>query len=68
MPEAARNMEDRLLYRRYLMALERYGSPEQEEPSPGHAVRHCTHCGKAAIFKLDPEGTWYECSVCGEYA
>jgi hypothetical protein len=68
MGEPALGFDDRLLYRRYLEALERYGPPEPQAPSPGHAVRHCPGCGKAAIFRLDPEGTWYECTRCGHYA
>ena len=58
------------LYVRYMQALKRYGeAPEQDdEPSPGHVIRHCTSCGMRAMFRLDPEGTWYECLHCGEYA
>jgi hypothetical protein len=56
------------MYQRYLAALRRYGEPEPPPPSPGHAIRQCVHCGKATIFRLDPEGTWYECTRCGEYA
>jgi hypothetical protein len=56
------------MYRRYVEALKRFGPPEGPEPSPGHAIRQCVHCGKATVHRLDPEGTWYECSQCGHYA
>lgn len=61
-------LEGQLMYRRYVEALKRFGPPEGPEPSPGHAIRQCVHCGKATVHRLDPEGTWYECSRCGHYA
>jgi hypothetical protein len=57
-----------LMYQRYLAALRRYGEPEPAPPSPGHAIRQCAHCGRATMFRLDPDGTWYECTRCGHYA
>jgi hypothetical protein len=60
--------EDPFLYQRYVRALDRHGEPEQPEPSPGHAIRHCPTCGRHTMFRLDPEGTWYECMRCGHYA
>ena len=68
MAETAAPLEERLLYHRYVEALRRHGAPEPAEPSPGHAIRHCAHCGKARIFRLDPDGTWYECERCGHFA
>ncbi len=65
---ASYELEDELMYRRYMDALKRYGEPEEKPPSPGHAIRQCVHCGKATIFRLDTEGTWYECTRCGHYA
>jgi hypothetical protein len=64
----ANDVERGALYLRYLQALNRYGPPEDPAPSPGHAIRQCTHCGRATIFRLDPEGTWFECSRCGHFA
>jgi hypothetical protein len=64
----AYDLERRRLYRRYLAALERYGEPEDTAPSPGHAIRQCARCGRARVFRLDPEGTWYECTRCGHFA
>jgi hypothetical protein len=64
----ARDVGDGLLYQKYLQALQRYGEPERPAPSPGHAIRQCAHCGIARKFRLDPEGTWYECMHCGHYA
>jgi len=64
----AYELERQLLYRRYVEALKRHGEPEDPEPSPGHAIRQCVKCGQATIFRLDPEGTWYECTRCGHYA
>lgn len=63
------DMERDILYRRYVRALERWGEPDPEEtPSPGHSIRSCAHCGKHTMFRLDPEGTWYECTRCGHYS
>lgn len=56
------------VYQRYVAALRRYGPPEEPKPSPGHAIRSCAHCGTHTMFRLDPEGTWYECTRCGQYA
>ena len=61
-------MQDSFLYRRYLQALARYGEPSDEPPSPGHVIRHCPNCGMRSMFRLDPEGMWYECLHCGHYA
>jgi hypothetical protein len=68
MAQAQRIGTDQLLYRRYLQALERHGDPREDVPSPGHVVRYCANCGMRAMFRLDPEGTWYECLHCGHYA
>jgi len=62
------DLEDSFLYRRYVRALERYGDSRDERPSPGHVIRHCPSCGMRAMFRLDPEGTWFECLHCGHYA
>ncbi len=56
------------IYQRYLAALRRHGVPDPEVPSPGHAIRNCASCGQHTMFRLDPEGTWYECMRCGHYA
>jgi hypothetical protein len=57
-----------LLYERYVQALKRYGDPGDEAPSPGHVIRYCHNCGMRAMFRLDPEGNWYECLHCKHYA
>ncbi|HEV3474844.1 MAG TPA: hypothetical protein VG602_05735 [Actinomycetota bacterium] len=36
--------------------------------SPGHDLRTCASCGARTAFILDPAGTWFRCSHCGEYA
>jgi hypothetical protein len=36
--------------------------------SPGHDLRTCAACGARTAFTLDPAGTWFRCSHCGEYA
>ena len=64
----AEELHEDPLYRRYLRALDEYGEPEETAPSPGHAIRHCPTCGAHTMFRLDPEGTWYECMRCGHYA
>jgi len=53
---------------RYVQALKRHGSPEETVPSPGHVIRYCHSCGQRAIFRLDPDGNWYECLHCKHYA
>jgi hypothetical protein len=68
MAQRQSDLDDTLLYRRYLRALERFGDVRDETPSPGHVIRACPHCGMRSIFRLDPDGTWYECLHCGEYA
>jgi hypothetical protein len=65
---ASPDPQAQLMYQRYLAALRRYGDPEPPAPSPGHAIRQCTHCGRATMFRLDPDGTWYECTRCGHFA
>ena len=66
---AQRQYETRdVLYERYLQALARYGDPRDEAPSPGHVIRRCPNCGMRAMFRLDPEGGWYECLHCRHYA
>ncbi len=59
---------DDALYQRYLDALERYGDSPAPQPSPGHQIRFCATCGLQTMFRLDPDGTWYECLRCGQYA
>ncbi len=62
--------DNRGLYAAYVQALQRRGAPAEAAPapSPGHAIRHCATCGETTMFRLDPEGTWYECLRCGHYA
>jgi hypothetical protein len=64
---AREEVRDGLLYERYLQALKRIGPPQEERPSPGHVIRHCHNCGQRAMFRLDPEGMWYECLHCKHY-
>ncbi|MDQ3991693.1 MAG: hypothetical protein M3245_05225 [Actinomycetota bacterium] len=67
---AARDVDRDPLLAAYLRARARSGEEDRRdgEPSPGHAIRTCPSCGERAIFTLDPEGTWYACSLCGEFA
>ncbi len=67
MAQAARETGDPFLYERYVQALKRHGATQEEQPSPGHVVRYCHNCGMRAMFRLDPGGTWFECTHCGEY-
>jgi hypothetical protein len=59
--------EDQLLHD-YLRILTRDGSNDPKLRSPGHDLRTCATCGSRAAFTLDPEGTWFRCTRCGEYA
>jgi hypothetical protein len=70
MAQTAQRIDDSygLVLRRYLRALSREGRPERLAPSPGHQIRTCPVCGDRAVFRLEPEGTWYRCSDCGHYA
>ena len=52
----------------YLRILTRKGRPEPMLRSPGHDLRTCPSCGARTAFTLDPKGTWFRCSRCGEYA
>jgi len=36
--------------------------------APGHQVRTCANCGTRAVFRMDPEGSWAVCEVCGRFA
>jgi DNA-directed RNA polymerase subunit RPC12/RpoP len=68
MAQAQEDLETGALYQRYVQALKRYGDPMDKQPSPGHVIRHCTNCGMRAMFRMDPDGMWYECLHCGHYA
>jgi hypothetical protein len=59
--------EDRLL-RDYLRILTRDRDAEPKLRSPGHDLRTCATCGSRTAFTLDPEGTWFRCTRCGEFA
>jgi hypothetical protein len=67
MAQAPQKLSDDPLYRRYLSALRHYGEPSEPEPSPGHVIRYCHNCGMRAMFRLDPEGMWYECLHCKHF-
>jgi len=55
---------------RYEGALRYRGDPAEgtEDLSPGLDVRTCANCGAHTLFRLDPVGTWFECSACGHLA
>ena len=59
--------EDRIL-KDYLRILTHEGHPDLRLRSPGHDLRTCATCGRRTAFTLDPEGTWFRCTHCGEYA
>jgi hypothetical protein len=59
--------EDRIL-RDYLRLLTKEARPELRLRSPGHDLRTCGSCGSRTAFTLDPEGTWFRCTRCGEFA
>src|SRR5439155_18835731 len=40
----------------------------QSSVAPGHQVRTCANCGTRALFRMDPEGSWAVCEVCGRFA
>lgn len=67
MAQAREELPSGALYMRYVQALKRHGQPEESEPSPGHVVRYCHTCGQRAMFRLDPEGNWYECLHCKHF-
>jgi len=31
-------------------------------------VRTCAHCGEQVVFRVDPMGSWAECTACGRLA
>jgi len=55
------------LLRSYVRAHQREGTANQAAPAPGQVVRQCSRCGMRSMFRLDPEGTWYECQHCKRY-
>lgn len=59
--------EDQIL-RDYLRVLTRDGHGEPMLRSPGHDLRTCASCGRRTAFTLDPEGTWFRCTHCREFA
>ncbi len=67
MAQRGEEVDGGLLYHRYLEALKRHGSAKEESPSPGHVIRYCHACGMRAMFRLDPEGMWYECMHCKHF-
>ncbi len=68
MAQAREELQTGALYMRYVEALRRHGKTEEPQPSPGHVVRYCHSCGMRAMFRLDPDGNWYECLHCRHYA
>lgn len=59
--------EDRV-FRDYLRLLTRDHRVEPMLRSPGHDLRSCASCGRRTAFTLDPQGTWFRCTRCGEFA
>ena len=60
-----------LVYRDYLRALERMGTqavPEQQSEPDQLSARYCAHCEEMTMFRLDPEGAWFECLKCRRFA
>lgn len=43
---------------------ESHAEPEDHRPD----VRTCAHCGDRTRFRLDPLGSWAECTTCGHLA
>jgi hypothetical protein len=68
MAQAHDELSKGALYMRYVEALRRHGNADEDEPSPGHVIRYCTNCGMRSMFRLDPDGNWYECLHCKHYA
>jgi hypothetical protein len=55
---------------RYMGALRYHGDPNEPEDdlSLGLDIRTCANCGEHTLFRLDPAGTWFECTACGHLA
>ena len=51
------------------IAFGRYVEAAERAPKSGNVekpeVRTCTHCGEHVQFRIDPLGSWAECTVCG---
>jgi hypothetical protein len=41
-----------------------HAEPDDDRPD----VRTCAHCGERTAFRLDPLGSWAECTTCGHLA
>jgi hypothetical protein len=52
----------------YTFSPVRRRSDRENSTPPGHQRRTCANCGEQALFRMDPEGTWAVCEVCGRYA
>jgi len=67
-PGQTLELEEGRVLRDYLRLLHGEARPEPKLRSPGHDLRTCGSCGSRTAFTLDPEGTWFRCTRCGEYA
>jgi hypothetical protein len=53
---------EQIAFGHYVLTEERAPqSRDSEDPE----VRTCTHCGEHVPFRIDPLGSWAECTVCG---
>jgi hypothetical protein len=65
---AARDLGREELLARYRRSLMKYGQEPRPPLPPGQDVRTCSNCGRHTRFRLDPEGTWFSCTLCGHFA
>jgi hypothetical protein len=67
-PAETLEIDEGKVLRDYLRLLTQDHPAEPKLRSPGHDLRTCPACGHRTAFTLDPEGTWFRCTRCGEYA
>lgn len=68
MASTAPKLEKPDLLRDYLRNLSREGGSHDVVIDEGRQVRTCARCGERTVFRVEPEGTWYRCGACREYA
>lgn len=67
-PAEVLELDEHRVLRDYLRLLTLDHGAEPMLRSPGHDLRSCASCGRRTAFTLDPQGTWFRCTRCGEFA
>lgn len=68
MASTATDLHEPDLLEDYVRALAREGGSHDVVLDAGRQLRTCVNCGERTVFRLEPDGTWYRCTNCREYA